>query len=352
MRKRSQTDELPHTWSSGSVSPSGESSSTVAVSVIIPAHNTAPFIGEAVASVFAQSFADYEVIVINDGSADTPELELALRPYWSRIVYRVQPNAGPSSARNHGIRVARGEYVAFLDSDDAWMPAHLATQMDILAHDPTVDFLYCNGIVIGNGRHAGSELMSMYPSRGTVTFERLIRNECTVPMSSVTARRQSLIDAGLFDERFKRAEDFHLWSRLAHRGARIRYHRDVLVKHRCREGSLSSDQRGMTEGAIEVLQDLEAALPLTPYQQSLVRKRIARFRATMALDEARRLFMAGEYDAAATALGRTRRWEPDRLKQARLWMLQVGMAVAPRLLRRTYVFVRRPCQTTSTGRDS
>src|ERR671939_2007579 len=96
-----------------------------AVSVIIPAYNAAAHIGAALDSVFAQTFTDYEVIVVNDGSPDTPELERALDAYAGRLLYVRQENRGPSGARNAGIRRARGEYVALLDSDDLWLPAYL-----------------------------------------------------------------------------------------------------------------------------------------------------------------------------------------------------------------------------------
>src|SRR5215467_1463918 len=101
------------------------------VSVIIPAYNTARYIGEALDSVFGQTYRDFEVIVINDGSPDTEALEAVLRPYLDRIVYLKQENRGPAAARNLGIHQARGEYIAFLDSDDCWVEEYLARQMSM-----------------------------------------------------------------------------------------------------------------------------------------------------------------------------------------------------------------------------
>src|SRR5712671_2294711 len=86
-----------------------------AVSVIIPAYNSAAYIAETLESVFAQTLADFEVIVINDGSPDTDQLEKVLEHYRERIVYLKQENRGPSAARNIGIRSSRGEFLAFLD---------------------------------------------------------------------------------------------------------------------------------------------------------------------------------------------------------------------------------------------
>src|SRR4051794_32388065 len=100
------------------------------VSIIISAYNTAPFIGNTLASVVAQTYTDYEVIVVNDASPDTPDTERALAPYRDRLSYIVlERNRGLSGARNAGIRVARGQYIALLDSDDEWEPTYLAEQV-------------------------------------------------------------------------------------------------------------------------------------------------------------------------------------------------------------------------------
>jgi glycosyltransferase involved in cell wall biosynthesis len=105
------------------------SSDTPAISVVIPAYKVAPFIDETLKSVFAQTFTDYEVIVVNDGSPDTEEFERAIKPYLDRIRYLKQENCGASVARNSGLLSARGEFVAFLDADDLWLPTYLEAQM-------------------------------------------------------------------------------------------------------------------------------------------------------------------------------------------------------------------------------
>src|SRR5882724_12913534 len=102
------------------------------VSVVIPAYNVAPYIGETLESVFAQTFADYEAIVLNDGSPDTEDFEQAIAPYLNRILYLKQENVGASVARNTGLRAARGEFIAFLDADDLWLPAYLDQQMKFI----------------------------------------------------------------------------------------------------------------------------------------------------------------------------------------------------------------------------
>ena len=125
-----------------------------AVSVIIPAYDTSAFIGETLDSVFRQTFTDFEVVVVNDGSPDAEELERALAPYRDRIVYITQENGGPSRARNTAIRHARGEFVAVLDSDDLLMPTYLDEQMRRLAADPVAAAFSADGRVRSQGPHA------------------------------------------------------------------------------------------------------------------------------------------------------------------------------------------------------
>jgi len=323
-------------------------SSDVTVSAIIPAYNAAAFIAATLESALRQTRPADEIVVVNDGSPDTVALEAALAPFSGHIVYLKQENGGPSAARNRGILAARGEYVAFLDSDDAWLPDYLETQVRALSEGPA-DLVYSNGVIVGDTPAAGYDLMRLSPSRGPVTFESLVTLRCTVLTSCVIARRQALIDAGLFEPRFRRSEDFHLWARLAHRGARIRYHRAILVRHTRREGSLSHDAAKMAAGAIEAFEDLHRALRLSRREAALVTRQVERFRSELALGLGRRAFLAGDYGAAAAAIARAARDEPGRWRRARLRLLKAGLQIAPRLLRRTYGALRGPVTAGHTG---
>ena len=106
------------------------------VSVIMPAYNTSLYIKEAVESVFKQTFDDFEMIVVNDGSSDTPQMEAELAPFMDRILYLKQSNRGSSGACNTAIRAARGRYIARLDSDDYWEPAYMEHQIRIDVRGP------------------------------------------------------------------------------------------------------------------------------------------------------------------------------------------------------------------------
>src|SRR5437870_2295504 len=119
------------------------------ISIIIPAYNATSYIGETLESAFAQTFIEYEVIVVNDGSPDTEAFERVLDPYGDRIRYLKQENRGASAARNTGLRAARGEFIAFLDADDLWLPNYLNEQMAFIReHD--VDLICADAIVFGD----------------------------------------------------------------------------------------------------------------------------------------------------------------------------------------------------------
>ena len=195
------------------------------LSIIIPAFNTADTISGCLDSVFSQSYGDFEAIVINDGSPDTPHLEEVLQPYLSRIIYVKQENKRAAGARNTAIRRARGEFLAFLDSDDTWLPDHLATQMALFEQDPTIDLVYANALIVGAKYQ--QEFMKRCPSEGPVTFPALVVERCQIPISTVVVRKSVIVKAGFFDESLQRCDDYDMWLRTIFQGAKVTYTRRV-----------------------------------------------------------------------------------------------------------------------------
>src|SRR6185503_11618935 len=193
------------------------------VSVIIPAFMVADFIEETISSVLNQSVGNYEIIVINDGSPDTNALERNMARFADKVSYIKQPNRGAGAARNAGLRLARAEFVAFLDGDDLWLPNFLEEQLTLIKSGGGFDMVYADAINLEGSTHSKTTNMDMNPSDGPVTMEALISGRCNVVTSSVVARRQAIIDIGLFDEVFPNSQDFDLWLRLAKEGARITY---------------------------------------------------------------------------------------------------------------------------------
>ena len=255
------------------------------VSVIIPSYKTAGLIAACLDSVFAQTYSDFEAIVVNDGSPDTPELEKVLQPYIDRIVYIKQENKRAAGARNNAIRNARGEFVAFLDSDDTWMPDHLSSQMQLVAEVPSLDLVYCDGILVLDGAQE-CRFTEKCPSAGHATFDALIVERCQIPISTVVARKRTLVDAGLFDEKLARCDDYDMWVRAAFSGAKIGYSRRLGARFFVgRPGSLSQSNARMIEGYWEILEKFKRTLPLKDADRDVVEKRSAQIRAAYLLEE-------------------------------------------------------------------
>lgn len=245
------------------------------VTVITTAYNVSAFIGEALSSIFAQTFTDYEVVVVNDGSEDEQELNAALAPYRESIVYVSQQNRGVAAARNSGLQIARGRYAAFLDADDIWEPDFLKQQVEFIEREG-YDLVYTDALLFGDRCFEGRTFMDIAPSHGEVTFRSLISGECNIIGSAVLARREALVDAGLFDEGLRNAQDFDLWIRMTLGSARLGYQRRVLARYRYREGSLSGDAVNRINRELRVFRKILAEYDITREQYLDVERAVRR----------------------------------------------------------------------------
>lgn len=302
-------------------------------SIVIPAYNAAHLIVDALTSVFAQTINNYEMIVVNDGSPDTPQLEQALQPYLNDIIYIRRPNGGPAAARNSGILAAKGEYIAFLDSDDQWLPTHLAEMSEVLQNDPTLDLVYGDAVNFGNLAEEGATTMGANPSEGRATFESLVLCKCTVVSSTVVARRQALIDAGLFDENFVQGEDFDLWARVAYHGGRIDYRKHIHARRRIHNGNLTNDTIASFGGQVRALRKLMNELDLPEYLRKQMQVEVEKCDAAMALQKCKQDLVAERYDEAVNELRRANAAYRSRKLQVVLYL----MRTMPRLVRHMYL---------------
>ncbi|HYN84172.1 MAG TPA: glycosyltransferase family A protein, partial [Pyrinomonadaceae bacterium] len=302
-----------------------------AVSVVVPAYNTARYVAEALDSVFAQTFGDYETIVVHDGSPDTEELELVLAPYRERIVYVRQENRGSSGARNAGVLAARGRYVAMLDSDDVWEPRYLEVMLAALEEDETIDVVYPDARIFGDSPQAGRLFMDVFPYEGELTFGSVLRQESLV-FGLVTARREALVNAGLYDEELGSAEDVDLWLRVIARGGRIAYRREVLARYRRRAGSHTSDPPWVYGNGLKWLDKVARTMELTPEDRAAVERQRANLRALLRLHEGKKAFFAGDARGAIEGLTEAN----AVLRSRKLSLLAALLRVAPRLMLRAY----------------
>lgn len=229
------------------------------VSVIVPAYNAETTIRETIDSVLHQTYDDFELLVIDDGSTDgTEEIVAGIGDVRVRCVSFA--NAGPSAARNRGLGYVSGEFVAFLDADDLWLPEKLASQVDALARNPEAALVFSWHDVIDNdgtflkaGPHVDPE---------STAYENLIVWNFVDNGSTPMIRAEAFSQVGNFDETLRYGEDWDMWLRLAYH-YRIICIPEVQVLYRVRPGSASSNIGPMVVGTLEVLRRALDRLPPT-----------------------------------------------------------------------------------------
>lgn len=186
------------------------------VSVIMPCFNAAAYVEEAIGSVMAQTYPAVELIVVDDGSSDgSPAIvERLARQHEGRIRFVSQANAGPYPARNHGLRLARGEYVAFLDADDWWREDFVEKLLGALGTDESVALAYCGWQNVGlEGGRSQPFVPADYELEDKAA--RFLRAAAPWPMHAALVRRRVLDDVGGFDTDLPTCMDYDLWLRVA-----------------------------------------------------------------------------------------------------------------------------------------
>ncbi len=219
------------------------------VSVIIPTFNRSKKVVRAISSVLSQSFADFEIIVVDDGSTDGTEDAVA--QFKSRITYLAHSsNLGVSAARNTGIRRSNAQFIAFLDSDDYWLPDKLAVQTDFFKVNTRAPACQTEEIWIRNGCRVNPKKKHLKPS-GDI-FEASLKL-CLVSPSAVMLKRYVLEEVGMFDEDLPACEDYDLWLRIACRYPVYLIRQQLVIKEGGRPDQLSSHYNGMDRFRIMAL---------------------------------------------------------------------------------------------------
>jgi glycosyltransferase involved in cell wall biosynthesis len=241
-----------------------------------------------------------------------------------RIVYIKQENKRTAGARNNAIRHARGEFVAFLDSDDVWMPDHLASQMQLFANDPSVELTYSNGLVGERGQE--KEFMQGCPSTGEATFASLLVERCQIPISTVVARKEAIVRAGMFDEKLARCDDYDMWVRTAFYGAKIAYTRKVQAYMPVgRPGSLSASRARLVEGYLAILEKYKQTLPLKGEDRAILEKRAADIKIRFLLEEGKNKLDQRQFDEARKLFAEANGY----LHKPGLSLTVLGLKIAP-----------------------
>ena len=247
------------------------------VSVIIPTYNRIRFLEEAIRSVLNQTFRDFELIVIDDGSTDcTPHV---LQRWGDQIRWMRQTNSGVSRARNVGIRAARGRYLSFLDSDDLWLREKLEAQVSFLDANPHYAVCYTDEVWIRRGRRVNPK--EIHRKFSGWIFDRCLPL-CIISPSSAMMRREVIDTVGGFDEDLPVCEDYDLWLRIASRFPIFFLDEKMIIKRGGHADQLSNRSWGNDRYRVLALEKQLSRKDLSPHER----------RATLEMMERKSLILA------------------------------------------------------------
>ena len=273
------------------------------ISVIIPTYNRCWILKEAIDSILSQNFSDIELIVVDDGSTDATNALLS--SYGDQIALICQKNKGVSAARNVGISIAKGEYIAFLDSDDMWLAEKLSCQHDFFQSHPEAVICQTDEIWIRNGVRVNPKNRHKKPSG--MIFESSLQL-CLVSPSAVMIKKSLFNEVGLFNEAFPACEDYDLWLRIGLHYPIYLIDRQLVVKRGGHDDQLSRNP-GLDRYRIQsIVNILENHTLTTPYYQAAVD--VLRKKCRIYADGCIRRGRVDEAKSYQTIASRyTRRWE-------------------------------------------
>jgi glycosyltransferase involved in cell wall biosynthesis len=221
------------------------------VSVIIPTYNRASWLIDAIDSVLNQTFQDFELIIVDDGSTDgTHEI---VAQYGKRIQYFYQSNRGPASARNLGIKKAKADLITFLDSDDRWLKQKLQTQVDLIQKYPDIKICYTDEIWIRRGIRVNQK--KIHQKYSGWIYQKCLPL-CIISPSSVMVNRDVFDKVGLFDDDFLVCEDYDLWLRISCYFPITFIDQPLIIKNGGHEDQLSHRLWGMDRFRVQALEKI------------------------------------------------------------------------------------------------
>ena len=294
------------------------------VSVLMPAFNVERYLAESIDSALAQTYRDFEIVIVDDGSTDDT-LGIARRyraMHPERILVVSQDNRGLAGARNTAIAAARGRVLALLDSDDVWMPTFLEEQMRILDGDLSI------AIVTGNALNRGGpdNGRPVYPAddhRPNPNLLEIIRDETAVFIMSVF-RREVVDRIGGFDERFRTNEDYDFWIRAALAGFAFARNARPLGLYRRHANSLSASEQRMVAGILRVYRKTWPCCEPGSAARTACEQQIVRFEIEALRVDVRAALRGRDATSAARAIGEL--WHRDRRLVLAIAAALIGVA--------------------------
>lgn len=227
---------------------------TFNITIVIPTHNRAHTLPRALDSVFTQTVLPQEVVVIDDGSTDQTVAVVA--KHYPQVCLLQQTQNGVSKARNVGIEAATGDWIAFLDSDDSWLPDKLQQQIDALTEQTEYKICHSDEIWIRNGRRVNAK--AKHRKRGGRIFQHCLPL-CAISPSAALIHKSVFADVGTFDENLPACEDYDLWLRITSRYPVLYIDKPLINKFGGHSDQLSRHYWGMDRFRIQALEKLLAA---------------------------------------------------------------------------------------------
>ena len=279
------------------------------VSIIIPTYSYARYIGEAIDSILSQTFKDFEIIVIDDGSTDGTGDIINKKYPMARYFFKNQ--GGVSSARNMGITVAKGAFIAFLDADDIWLSEKLEKQIDVFNKQTDVGMVFTEHSTFDKFNRTVDKSFGKREKLMKGDVVRNIFSNSYLTTSTVMVRKEVFDKVGLFEEHLRAAEDDNMWMRIA-MDYQIELIDDPLVRYRISEGSLSRTFNNCIEGVkknIELIRSRYPDLYIRLGQKSIRGKYFVIY-----FNEGYHCFTNKEYDAAKKHFIKSMSFNPYKVK--------------------------------------
>jgi glycosyltransferase involved in cell wall biosynthesis len=276
------------------------------ISAVIPAYNSADFIADAIDSILKQTHPVTEIIVVDDGSVDNTEQVVQCFP--DHVRYYKQVNQGPSAARNQGIKMADGEWIAFLDADDQWTPDKIEKQLATLAQYPELQLIAGDMAEIDDqnepltpsvlAKHLLLQGFQALHGQPVPKALAALINKNFIPTGTVLVRRDVVLAAGLFNESIRFGEDLELWAKIAARHA-ITCLPEILMLRRLHGNNATQLTGRMLADLVKVMQSLRYAIPAELKHQGLSPDRLV---ANSYVDLGYWYFSVNDYGKARAAL--------------------------------------------------
>ncbi|MFT3746498.1 MAG: glycosyltransferase family 2 protein [Pyrinomonadaceae bacterium] len=270
------------------------------VSVVITAYNKARYIKDTVDSVLAQKYREHEIIVVNDGSDDTHQLERLLKIRFEELIYIRQRHAGEGAARNTGVENARGRVIAFLNAGDLWQPEFLASQ-NVHLERHGLDLVYSDASIFADRSVYRRNFMDKYPSIGEVNSRSLLDRSCNVLVSGTLVRKNWIEKVGMFESENVPKPGLPLWIKMIKAGAKIGYQQKQLVKVRSYREEFAVDALARIEAEKDVYERIRKSIDLTTAETKIVERRIDELEAEIAVEQGHSFLQSGDYTEAVTA---------------------------------------------------